>query len=198
MVGIEFAHVGIPRPPGVVDFAPPDFDLVVASPTLELPVSPDFPSVAEGVSLLQGSVDYHVLVAAEGLPKELDVGDLLAESVGSAGSNEVETVFAVSSLDFLLGVVDVVVVEDVVLESFAVPGHSEGVAVLGHSISGGVIKLQCELVFERVIMTLGAVASPIAITALMGLAKSYAGDQDQEQGRGDNLFHDIIRYVEGQ
>lgn len=98
VVGVQLAHVRVRRPSFVVDSAPPHLDLVIASPTLELTVSPDAPPMAQRVALLEAAVYDDVVVAAEGVPFELDVVDELSQPVGDAGGDEVQTVFALLCL----------------------------------------------------------------------------------------------------
>lgn len=51
MVSIEFAHISALRPSWVVNFAPSDFNLIIAFPSLELSISEDSPSTSKVVSV---------------------------------------------------------------------------------------------------------------------------------------------------
>ena len=125
-VGIKLTDVGMFRPIAIVNPARSDLHFVFAVPSLELTILEDQPSCAELMSLLETSI-FNVVLAVF---KELNVVDLRTVWIRDSCSDEIDSVFSVSSFKFECFFVNFVVFGEEIFDKLSIENNFKSVTFL--------------------------------------------------------------------
>ena len=169
--GIKLTDAGIFRPITVVNPAPSDLHFVFAVPSLELVILEDqplCPICAELMSLLETSI-FNVVLAVF---KELNVVDLRTVWIRDSCSDEIDSVFSVSSFKFECFFVNFVVFGEEIFDKLSIENNFKSVTFLvPKAISCCALKFQYKIITWVIVLIIPLLTFSILFITVLFLIR---------------------------
>ena len=170
-VGIKLTDVGMFRPIAIVNPARSDLHFVFAVPSLELVILEDqplCPICAELMSLLETSI-FNVVLAVF---KELNVVDLRTVWIRDSCSDEIDSVFSVSSFKFECFFVNFVVFGEEIFDKLSIENNFKSVTFLvPKAISCCALKFQYKIITWVIVLIIPLLTFSILFITVLFLIR---------------------------